>query len=189
MVAVSFVSGRGSAQWRQAAWRVPSRHFTAPCLALTHCAMRSTDRIFTPGWAPHHCRREPVLKSLWDFFFFFFVVQASQGDLHLFQSWRFYRSIQSGGHRRRHRGFSSSSPSSSSSSFCVSDSNSPNSSSALCRDNPFALGNNQIDPENRSRWSDQKLGLFSRSRDTKMLGRRSAEAKILRRSFGSVDAI
>lgn len=51
-----------SVQW-QAAWRVLSLHFTAPCLALTHCAIQSPDPIFTLLWAPHHCESELIWKA------------------------------------------------------------------------------------------------------------------------------
>lgn len=66
VVLVSFVLWKqprlSSTQW-QAAWRVLSLHFTAPCLALTHCAIQSPDRIFTLLWAPHHCESELIWKA------------------------------------------------------------------------------------------------------------------------------
>lgn len=107
-------SSRGSAQQWQAAWRVLSLHFTAPCLALTHCAIQSPDRIFTLLWAPHHCESEFICKASR-----IFLVRASQRYLHLFQSRRFYRSIETGGYRTCQREFSSSSPSSSSCRLCL----------------------------------------------------------------------
>lgn len=156
-------SGGGSAPQLRAAWRVLSLFLRCWAPFGSHTLCHSEDRPYI-----HPALGTPAIVSLsWfekpsGFFFFpqvffsflfFFAASASQGNLHLFQSWRFYRSIETGGYRTRHREFSSSSPSSS----CSHPSQAPSAPRPLCFPRVQCVGRkcffsarNQIYPENRS---------------------------------------
>lgn len=113
-------SSGGSAPQLWAAWRILSLFLRCWAPFGSHTLWHSEDRPYI-----HPALGTPAIVRLSWFekpsgffflpFFFFFGASASQGNLHLFQTWRFYRSIETGGYRTRHREFSSSSPSSSSS--------------------------------------------------------------------------
>lgn len=78
MVVVSFVAAEdqlNSDRQPGGSWAFTSQ---LPCLALTHCAIQSPDRIFTLFWAPHHCNSELIWKALRIFFFFFFSESKSR---------------------------------------------------------------------------------------------------------------
>lgn len=63
MVVVSFVAAEdqlNSDRQPGGSWAFTSQ---LPCLALTHCAIQSPDRIFTMFWAPHHCNSELIWKA------------------------------------------------------------------------------------------------------------------------------